>query len=44
VRASHQPGPSGEEFRRLDSPDGTLLFVRGHGLLPPDSAVWLHLG
>ncbi|MER5185398.1 glycoside hydrolase family 13 protein [Streptomyces sp. NPDC002896] len=68
-----EPGLSGEEFRWLDSPEGTLLFERGHGLvcavnlsdqpvplpdacgplltsrlldddglLPPDTAVWLH--
>ncbi|MCD9878794.1 glycoside hydrolase family 13 protein [Streptomyces guryensis] len=27
------PALSGEDFRWLDSPDGTLLFERGHGLL-----------
>ncbi|MEU0384679.1 glycoside hydrolase family 13 protein [Streptomyces chartreusis] len=27
------PGLAGEEFRWLDSPDGTLLFERGNGLL-----------
>ncbi|MFI0776959.1 glycoside hydrolase family 13 protein [Streptomyces sp. NPDC021212] len=28
-----EPGLRGEEFRWLDSPDGTLLFERGNGLL-----------
>ncbi|WP_333735862.1 DUF3459 domain-containing protein [Streptomyces sp. IBSBF 2806] len=27
------PALGGEDFRWLDSPDGTLLFERGHGLL-----------
>ncbi|HEY5834010.1 glycoside hydrolase family 13 protein [Streptomyces sp.] len=32
LRRTH-PGLRGEEFRWLDSPDGTLLFERGNGLL-----------
>ncbi|WP_240501241.1 DUF3459 domain-containing protein, partial [Streptomyces neyagawaensis] len=32
LRRTH-PGLTGEEFRWLDSPEGTLLFERGEGLL-----------